>query len=159
MVQIQPKIVPHLWFDTEARQAAELYTRIFPDSRITQTTTLHDTPSGSVEVICFELFGQPFMAISAGPLFHFNESISFLVKCDTQEEIDRYWEALTGDGGETGQCGWLKDRFGLSWQISPALMDEVMGSGDAAKVARITQAFLGMTKIDLAALRQAAEVP
>lgn len=155
MATIKQKIVPHLWFDREAREAAELYTSLFDDSRIIGTVTLHDTPSGSVEAVTFELFGQEFMAISAGPLFRFNESISFIVKCASQEEIDRYWERLSGDGGQAGECGWLKDRYGLSWQIVPAVMDEMMQTEDPQQLARVTQAFLKMKKFDIAALQRA----
>lgn len=149
------KIVPHLWFDDQAKEAARFYTCIFEDSRMIQETTIHDTPSGSVDVVVFELFGQEFMAISAGPLFPFNESVSFMVKCDTQEEIDRYWAALTRNGGEEGQCGWLKDKFGLSWQISAAVMDEMMRDENPEKVASVVQAFLQMTKLDIAQLQEA----
>ena len=151
------KIVPHLWFDDQAKEAARFYTSIFEGSRITQETTIHDTPSGSVDVVVFELFGQEFMAISAGPLFQFNESISFVIKCDSQEEIDRYWAALTRDGGEEGQCGWLKDKFGLSWQISAAAMDEMMRDKDPERVASVVQTFLQMTKLDIAQLQEAFE--
>jgi predicted 3-demethylubiquinone-9 3-methyltransferase (glyoxalase superfamily) len=157
MPTIKQTIVPHLWYDKEAVEAAEFYTSIFDDSRVTNVTTISDTPSGTVEIVSFELLGQEFMAISAGPVFTFNESISFMVKCDTQDEIDYYWEKLTADGGQPGQCGWLKDRFGLSWQVVPADMDELMGADDPEAMARVTQAFLKMTKFDLAALRRARE--
>jgi predicted 3-demethylubiquinone-9 3-methyltransferase (glyoxalase superfamily) len=103
----------------------------------------------------FELFGQEFKAISAGPLFKFNESISFIVKCDSQEEIDFYWDKLTSEGGKEIECGWLKDKFGLSWQIVPTIMDEIMQSKDPAKLARVTQAFLKMKKFDIAGLQRA----
>ncbi len=157
MAALKQTIVPHLWYDKEAKEAAEFYTSIFKDSSIKGVTTLSDTPSGTVEVVSFELLGQEFMAMSAGPLFTFNESISFMVKCDTQEEIDYYWDALTADGGEPGQCGWLKDKFGLSWQVVPADMDEMMSADDPEAVARVTQAFLKMTKFDLAELQRARE--
>lgn len=150
------KIHPHLWFDQEAREAAEFYCAIFPGSRILATVTLHDTPSGTVEVVDFELAGQPFQAISAGPLFKFNEAISFVVRCETQAEIDRYWQHLSAVP-EAEACGWVKDRYGLSWQIVPADLDRMMRCGDAAKVARVTQAMLKMKKLDLAALRAAYE--
>lgn len=155
MATIKQTIVPHLWFDKEAREAAEFYTSIFKDSRITTVTTIHDTPSGTVDTVSFELLGQEFMAISAGPLFTFNESISFIVRCETQAEIDYYWEKLTAGGGQEGQCGWLKDRYGLSWQIVPAAMDEMMTDSDPEALARVTQAFLQMTKFDVAALQRA----
>jgi len=155
MAKIKNKIVPHLWFDKEAKEAAEFYTSVFKNSRIKSTATLHDTPSGAVDIVNFELSGQEFMAISAGPLFKFNESISFIVKCDTQEEIDFYWEKLTSGGGQEVECGWLKDKYGLSWQIVPAIMDEMMQSKDPERLARVTQAFLKMKKFDIAALQRA----
>jgi predicted 3-demethylubiquinone-9 3-methyltransferase (glyoxalase superfamily) len=148
------RIVPHLWYDKEAKEAAEFYASVFPGSKITNVTTLHDTPSGDTDVVSFELFGQPFMAISAGPLFKFNESISFMVYCETQEEIDSYWEKLSADP-EAEQCGWLKDKYGLSWQIVPKRMDEILVSGTEEQVARVTQAFLPMKKLDIAELEKA----
>lgn len=155
MAKIEHKIVPHLWFDKEAREAAEYYTSIFMNSRIKNSVTLEGTPSGTVEVVTFELFGQEFQAISAGPLFKFNESILFMVKCDTQGEIDEYWQRLTVDEGQEVECGWLKDKFGLSWQIVPAIMDKMMQSRDPEVLSRITQAFLKMKKFDIAALQRA----
>lgn len=155
MATIKQKIVPHLWFDKEAREAAGFYTSVFDGSRITSTTTLHDTPSGTVDVVTFELSGQEFMAISAGPMFEFNESISFVVKCETQQEIDFYWEQLTSGGGQEGECGWLKDRYGLSWQIVPTVMDEMMQTQDPETLARVTEAFLKMKKFDISALQKA----
>ncbi|MBV7262824.1 VOC family protein [Photobacterium sp. 2_MG-2023] len=151
----QAKISPHLWFDKEAVEAAEFYTQLFDHSRIVNVTKIDDTPSGSVDVVNFELFGQPFTAISAGPFFTFNESVSFVIHCDDQAEIDRYWTALSQDGGEEGQCGWLKDKFGLSWQIVPRSMDVMMRSHDHDKLARLTQCFLTMTKLEIAALERA----
>jgi predicted 3-demethylubiquinone-9 3-methyltransferase (glyoxalase superfamily) len=147
-------IVPHLWFDHEAKEAAEFYVAIFPDSRVTNVTTLRGTPSGEAEVVAFELAGQPFMAISAGPLFTFNEAISFIVYCETQDEIDAYWEQLSAVP-EAEQCGWLKDRYGLSWQIVPSRLDEVFLRGTEDQIARVTQAFLPMKKLDIAALERA----
>ncbi len=128
MATIKQKIVPHLWFDKEAKEAAEFYVSIFPDSKVTNITTLHDTPSGDADIVSFELAGQPFMAISAGPLFKFNESISFMVYCETQDEIDNYWEKLSAVP-ESEQCGWLKDKYGLSWQIVPVQMNEMLQNG------------------------------
>ena len=156
MATIKQQIVPHLWFDKEAREAVELYTSIFPDSKVTNITTLHDTPSGDADIVSFELAGQPFMAISAGPLFKFNESISFMVYCETQDEIDNYWEKLSAVP-ESEQCGWLKDKYGLSWQIVPVQMNEMLQNGTEDQVARVTQAFLPMRKLDIAALKQAYE--
>ena len=154
MAILKQKIVPHLWFDKEAKEAAEFYASVFPDSRVTNITTLHDTPSGDCDVVSFELSGQPFMAISAGPLFKFNESISFIVYCETQDELDYYWEKLSAVP-EAEQCGWLKDKYGLSWQIVPTRMDAMLESGTEEQRARVTQAFLPMKKLDLAALERA----
>src|SRR5687768_4475956 len=154
MAIIKQKIVPHLWFDKEAKEASEFYVSIFPDSKITNITTLHDTPSGDADIVSFELAGQPFMAISAGPLFKFNESISFMVYCETQNEIDSYWEKLSAVP-ESEQCGWLKDKYGLSWQIVSSRMDEMFENGTEEQIARVTQAFLPMKKLDIAALEQA----
>jgi predicted 3-demethylubiquinone-9 3-methyltransferase (glyoxalase superfamily) len=153
---IKQKITPHLWFDKEAKGAAEFYVSIFPNSKITNVTTLHNTPSGDADVVSFVLSGQAFMAISAGPLFKFNESISFIVHCDSQEEIDYYWDKLSAVP-EAEQCGWLKDKYGLSWQIVPADMDEMMKTDDQEKLARVIQAFLKMKKFDIAELKRAAE--
>ncbi|ADC71921.1 3-demethylubiquinone-9 3-methyltransferase [Thioalkalivibrio sp. K90mix] len=157
MATIRQKLVPHLWFDHQAREAAEFYASVFENSWVESSVTLEGTPSGSVEVVTFFVLGQEFQAISAGPLVPFNESISFMVKCDTQQEIDYYWDKLTADGGQEVECGWLKDKFGLSWQIVPTVMDEMMQSGDPVALARITQAFLKMKKFDIAALVRAFE--
>lgn len=154
MATITQKIVPHLWYDKEAREAAEFYCSVFPRSKIKNITTIQNTPSGDCDIVSFVLLGQPFMAISAGPLFKFNESISFMIHCDTQKEIDYYWTKLSAVP-EAEQCGWLKDRFGLSWQIVPSDMDKMMRSKDAAKVARVTEAFLAMKKFDIAGLKKA----
>lgn len=154
MITLKHKITPHLWFDKEAKEAAEFYTSIFANSKITNINTLRNTPSGDCDVVSFELSGQPFMAISAGPLFKFNESISFMIPCDTQEEIDYYWEKLAANPN-AGQCGWLKDKYGLSWQVIPTALNEMIKTGSKEQVARVTQAFLQMKKFDLAKLRQA----
>ena len=154
MAVIKQKIVPHLWFDKEAKEAANFYCSVFPDSRITNITTLHDTPSGDCDIVTFRLVGQQFKAISAGPLFKFNESISFMVYCDTQEETDYYWEKLSAVP-EAEQCGWLKDRYGLSWQIVPTVMDKMMQDHDPERLTRVTQAVLKMKKFDFAALQRA----
>jgi predicted 3-demethylubiquinone-9 3-methyltransferase (glyoxalase superfamily) len=156
MVVRSRKIVPHLWFDKEAREASEFYCSVFPNSEITSVTTLRDTPAGDTEVVSFTLSGQPFMAISAGPLFRFNESISFMVYCDTQEEIDHYWERLSAVP-EAEQCGWLKDKYGLSWQIVPSPMDEMLQDEDQERVDRVTKAFLKMKKLELGELQRAYE--
>jgi predicted 3-demethylubiquinone-9 3-methyltransferase (glyoxalase superfamily) len=150
------KITPHLWFDKEARKAAEFYVSVFPDSKITRVNEIKNTPSGTVDVVSFNLSGQAFMAIGAGPLFKFNESVSFIIQCETQQEIDYYWNKLT-EGGQEQACGWLKDKFGLSWQVVPAAMSEMMGKGSPEQIARVTAAFMGMKKFDLAALQKAFE--
>ena len=152
------KIVPYLWYDTQAKEAAEYYVSIFPGSKITNVTLLEDTPSGDAQTVSFELSGQPFMAISAGPLFTFNESVSFIIYCDTQEEINYYWSKLT-EGGDpkAQQCGWLKDKFGLSWQVAPSIMNEMMEKGTKEQIRRVTQAFLTMKKFDISALQEAYE--
>jgi len=150
------KITPHLWFDKEAGEAAEFYTSVLPGSKIKDATTLHNTPSGTVDVVTIELLGQEFMLISAGPLFKFNEAISFIIYCDTQEEIDYYWEKLSAVP-EAEQCGWLKDRYGLSWQIVPSAMAEMMKDKDRERLARVTEAFLKMKKLDIETLKRAYE--
>ncbi len=150
---MQFKITPHLWYATQAKEAAEFYCSIFPNSRITNISTIRDTPSGDCDIVSFELAGQPFMAISAGPVFQFNEAVSFLVSCESQEEIDYYWEKLSAVP-EAEQCGWLKDKFGLSWQISPSAMDAMLQTSDPEQLDRVTQAFLKMKKFDLAELQR-----
>jgi predicted 3-demethylubiquinone-9 3-methyltransferase (glyoxalase superfamily) len=154
-----PKITPFLWYEKEAEEAAKFYTSIFRDSRVTRVTALpSDSPSGpagSVKVVEFELFGQPFMAISAGPLDPFNHAVSFIVNCEDQAEIDRYWNALL-EGGQPEQCGWLRDRWGLCWQIVPRRLGELMMDPDRAKAKRVTEAMLKMVKFDISALEAAA---
>ncbi len=155
-----PKITPHLWFDDQAEEAAGFYTSIFPNSKIVSTDyypkaaeEVSGKPAGSVMTVEFELDGQKFVALNGGPEFKFTEAISFLVSCKDQDEIDYYWEKLT-QGGEEVQCGWLKDKFGLSWQIVPTGLEELMS--DPQKVELVTQAFLDMKKIDIETLRKAA---
>jgi predicted 3-demethylubiquinone-9 3-methyltransferase (glyoxalase superfamily) len=149
-------ITPHLWFDTQAKEAAEYYVSVFPDSKINSIQTLHNTPSGDCDIVSFELNGQPFMAISAGPTFKLNEAVSFIVYCQDQKEIDYYWEKLSAVP-ESEQCGWCKDKFGLSWQVVPEAMDEMMATKDQAKLDRITQAFLKMHKLNIAELEKATQ--
>lgn len=156
MAVLAHKIVPHLWFDREAREAAEFYCSVFPDSRIVHVGTLHGTPSGTVETVSFQLLGQPFLAISAGPFFRFTEAISFVVLCDAQEEVDRYWGALSASP-EAEACGWLKDRYGVSWQIVPRVLLEMLQDPDPQRVARVTATLLGMKKLEIAALRASFE--
>ncbi len=148
------KITPFLWFDKEAGEAAKFYTSVFKGSKIENSTTLDNTPSGKVEIISIELLGQEFTLMSAGPLFKFNEAISFVVHCDSQKEIDYFWEKLSADP-KAEQCGWLKDKYGLSWQIVPTALPKMLQDKDARKVARVTEAFLKMKKFDIAALKRA----
>lgn len=151
------KITPFLWFDNQAEEAATFYTNIFPHSKITAIARYGEAspgPAGSVMTIAFELNGQEFTALNGGPIFKFNEAISFYVHCETQEEVDYYWEVLSA-GGETGQCGWLKDKFGISWQIVPIALGELLSDPDAAKAKRVTQAMLKMTKLDIQTLKRA----
>ena len=154
------KITPHLWYAKEAEEAANFYASIFPGSRVDRVTSMQvDSPSGppgSVKVVEFTLFGQPFMAISAGPLDSFNHSVSFMVNCDDQAEIDRYWEALL-QGGSAEQCGWLKDKYGLSWQIVPTVLGDMMTDPDKEKARRASEAMLKMVKLDIAKLQAAFE--
>lgn len=157
MAKLQ-KIVPHLWYAKEAEEAANFYVSIFPDSRVDRVTAVPaDTPSGpagSVTVVEFTLFGQQFMSISAGPLDPFNHAISLLVNCDDQDEIDRYWDKLLV-GGTAEACGWLRDKYGVSWQISPTELGEMMADPDRQRAGRVAQAMLKMVKFDLAKLRAA----
>ena len=152
------KITPHLWFAEKAEEAARFYASIFPDSHVDRVTAIPaETPSGpagSVAVVEFTLFGQGFMAISAGPLDPFNHAISFVVNCADQAEVDRYWNALV-EGGAPEQCGWLKDRYGVSWQIVPTVLGEMMVDADRGKAKRVMEALLKMVKIDIAGLKQA----
>ena len=153
-----PRIIPNLWFDTEAEEAARFYVSIFPSSEIRDITYYGEAgpgEPGTVLTVDFTLDGQEHTAINGGPHFTFSEAISLLVSCADQEEVDRYWSAL-GDGGEEGQCGWLKDRYGLSWQVVPVGMGEVLGDPDPERGQRAMRAMFGMKKLDLAALRAAA---
>ncbi len=150
------KIIPFLWFDKNLKEITSFYKSVFPESTITSGGELSDTPSGNVEMATMEILGQKLSMMTAGPMFKFNESISFVVNCDNQEEIDYYWNALTANGGQENQCGWLKDKYGLSWQIVPNKLALLMGGNDKAKTARVTQAFLKMKKFDIALLEQAA---
>lgn len=153
------KITANLWYVKEAEDAAKLYTSIFPDSHIDRVNTMPaDTPSGpegSVKVVEFTLFGQKFIAMSAGPLDDFNHAISFMVHCDDQAEIDRYWDALLANGGRAEECGWVRDKFGVCWQITPTALNEMMADPDRAKARRVAQAMLKMKKLDLGELRAA----
>ena len=153
------KIFTHLWYAKEAEEAARFYASIFPDSRVVRVTPLHsDSPSGpagSVKVVEFTLFGQRFQAISAGPHHDFNDAISIVVLCNDQAELDRYWNALLEGGGKAQACGWLIDRFGLRWQIVPAILEEMMRDKDPARSKAVTDAMLKMVKLDIATLEKA----
>ena len=156
---MQQRIIPNLWFDTEAEEAAELYTSVFKNSRIVGLTHYPEggpREAGMVMTVEFELDGQRFVGINGGPEFKFDEAVSFEIKCETQEEVDYYWERLS-DGGEEGQCGWLKDRFGLSWQVVPTGMEELFSDPDPERAQRAMAAMLEMGKLDVAELRRAAE--
>ena len=152
------KITPCLWFDTEGEEAAEFYTSVFPNSRIVEVThygSAGPRPEGTVMTVSFELDGQKFTALNGGPDFTFDEAISFQVDCKTQEEVDAFWSKLS-DGGEEGPCGWLKDKYGLSWQIVPTALPELLSNPDPEKAQRVMQAMLKMKKIEIDALEQAA---
>ncbi len=154
------KITPFLWFDDQAEEAMNFYGSVFPDSRVLNVSRYGDDapgPKGRIMSATFELNGQQFMALNGGPQdFHFSEAISFFVDCETQAEVDRLWDRLT-EGGEPGPCGWLKDKYGLSWQIVPTALGEMLNDPDPAKASRVMQAMLKMSKIEIAGLRQAYE--
>jgi predicted 3-demethylubiquinone-9 3-methyltransferase (glyoxalase superfamily) len=161
-MQLASKIAPCLWFDSEAADAAAFYTSVFKGSRIVRTThyteagrEIHKRPAGSVMFVAFELAGQSFTALNGGPEFEFNEAISLQVYCDTQQEIDELWEKLSA-GGEKGQCGWLKDRYGVSWQVVPKVVPDLFADGDPARFSRVMNAMLEMKKLDLEKLDRAA---
>ena len=159
------KITPCLWFDHQAEDAAKFYASIFKNSRIGTVTRygkagheIHGRPAGSVLTVEFELDGQGFVALNGGPVFTFNEAVSFQVHCETQADVDYYWERLS-EGGEPGQCGWLKDKYGVSWQIVPTVLGEMLRDKDAKKSERVMDALLKMGKIDINTLQQAYEKP
>ncbi|NPV57134.1 MAG: VOC family protein [Anaerolineae bacterium] len=151
------KLTPNLWFDSNAEEAVEFYCSVFKNSRVNRI--LHYGPegpgaAGAVMTIDFELDGQPFTAINGGPYYQFTPAVSFVIDCHTQEEVDYYWERLLA-GGEAEQCGWLRDRYGLSWQVVPVILIDMLLDPDPARARRVTKAMLGMVKLDIAALRQA----
>lgn len=155
-----PKLTPCIWFDSDGEDAAALYTSVFPNSRITEVTRYPEgsmRPAGSVMTVAFELDGQPFTALNGGPQFRPNEAISFQIDCGDQTEVDHYWDALTADGGEPGPCGWVKDRFGVSWQVVPRRLIELVTDPDPGRAQRATDAMLKMGKIEIAELERAAE--
>ncbi len=145
------KIIPFLWFDNQAEEAAHFYTSLFKDAKVVSTMP---GPEGKVMSVTFQLEGQDFMALNGGPQFTFTEAISFFVRCETQEEVDALWEKLT-KGGEEGQCGWLKDKYGLSWQIVPNALEEMLQDKDPARAGRVVQAMLQMKKIAVKDLQEA----
>lgn len=159
------KISPFLWFNTVAEAAVDFYLSVFKSGKILRKAYYAEVPAedrppcppvGTVMTVEFELFGQNYTALNGGPVFTFNEAISFVVSCETQAEVDRYWDALIADGGMPVQCGWLRDKFGVSWQIVPAVLADLMTSSDPASCSRVTQAMLKMIKLDIATLEQAA---
>jgi len=155
-----PKITPFLWFNDNAEEAMNFYVSVFRNSKVRGVTRYGDAgpgPKGSVMTANFELDGQEFVALNGGPQFTFTEAVSFVVHCDSQQEVDYYWDTLTSDGGRPSQCGWLKDKYGLSWQIVPDAMMALLQQKDPKKAQRVMQALMQMTKIDIARLRQAAE--
>jgi predicted 3-demethylubiquinone-9 3-methyltransferase (glyoxalase superfamily) len=160
-----PKITPFLWFASEAESAANYYVSIFPNSKIHGVTRygkegqeIHGQQPGSVMTVDFELASQRFTALNGGPIFKFNESISFVVHCETQQEVDHYWNKLTAGGDATAQqCGWLKDKFGVSWQIVPTILPKLLSDADPVKSGRVMRALLQMKKLDIAALQRAAD--
>jgi predicted 3-demethylubiquinone-9 3-methyltransferase (glyoxalase superfamily) len=154
-----PTLTTCLWFDTEGEEAATFYVSIFENSRITEVTHYGDAgprPAGTVLTVAFEIDGQPFLALNGGPEHQFTEAISFQVPCSTQRDVDHFWEVL-GAGGEPGPCGWLKDRFGVSWQIVPDELPKLIGDPDPARAERAMKAMLAMSKIDIEAIRRAAD--
>jgi predicted 3-demethylubiquinone-9 3-methyltransferase (glyoxalase superfamily) len=154
------KINPFLWFDSEAEQAAKFYVGIFKNSKIGKITHYGEAgpgPKGNVMTVEFTLDRVDFVALNGGPQFKFTEAISFSVNCETQDEIDYFWEKLSADSGSTGRCGWLKDKFGLSWQVNPVFLGDMLADPDAGKVNRVMKAIMEMDKIDIAALERAAK--
>ena len=155
-----PDISPFLWFDTQAEEAANFYVSLFPNSKITDCARYGESgpgPAGSVMTIAFELDGKPFTGLNGGPHFTFTEAVSFVVRCQDQAEVDHYWEGLTADGGKASQCGWLKDKYGLSWQIVPQDFLDLMSSPDKDAKGRMFAAMMQMTKLDIAKLKAAFE--
>jgi predicted 3-demethylubiquinone-9 3-methyltransferase (glyoxalase superfamily) len=159
IVMAQKKIFPFLWYAKDAEEAARFYTSIFPNSHVEGVTALQSEspsgPPGSVKVVDFSLFGQPFQAMTAGPHHEFNDAISMVVLCEDQAELDRYWNALLEGGGKPQACGWLIDRYGVRWQVTPAALDQMMRDKDPVRSKRATDAMMKMVKLDIAALEKA----
>lgn len=153
-----PNITTFLWYDTQAEEAANFYVSIFPNSKIVTVARYGEAgpgAKGSVMTVAFELDGQKFIALNGGPLFKFTEAISLLIDCKSQDDVDHYWSRLLEDGGKESQCGWLKDKYGLSWQVTPTALGEMLSDPDRTKAGRVMQAMLKMKKIDIAALKRA----
>ena len=164
MAIAKQKIAPCLWFDTQAEEAAKFYVSVFKNGKVGRVARygksgkeIHGRDEGSVMTVEFELEGQSFVGLNGGPMFKFNEAVSFQVYCETQDEIDYYWDALRAGGGEEGPCGWLKDRFGLSWQVAPAMIADMIQDPDRGKADRMMAALLQMRKLDITKLQQAFE--
>ena len=158
MAQIQQRITPMLWFDTQAEEAANYYCSIFKNSKVTGISHYGETgpgAKGSVMVAEFEIEGQEFTALNGGPQFKFTEAISLVINCDSQEEVDYFWEKLTTGGGQPGPCGWLKDKFGLSWQVTPRILIDMLQDKDSARAQRVMKTMMEMEKIDIARLDEA----
>ncbi|SRR6266700_4893488 len=155
-----PKITPFLWFDSQAEEAANFYVSLFPNSKILKVSRYGDSgpgPKGSVMVVDFELDGQRVLALNGGSNYQLSEAFSFMVDCKSQEEVDRYWDTLISGGGSPSMCGWLKDRFGLSWQITPSILIQMIGDPDPKKAARVMEAMMKMKKIEIPLLKKAYE--
>lgn len=153
------KITPFLWFDTQAEEAAQFYATLFKNSSVGKVTRYGDAgpgPKGSAMTVEFELDGQKFIALNGGPQFPFTEAVSFSIHCESQEEVDFFWDRLAADGGQPGRCGWIKDKYGLSWQVTPARLSQLLADPDKARAQRVMQAMLQMSKIDIPALERAA---
>lgn len=155
-----PRFVTNLWFDDRAEEAAEFYCSVFPNSEITDVLRYTDAgpgPAGTVVTVDFSLDGTPFTGINGGPMFSFDEAVSVMIPCEDQAEVDHYWSALLAGGGQESQCGWLKDKFGFSWQVVPKDLQELLGDRDVERAGRATKAMLQMKKLDIAAIRAAAD--
>ncbi len=149
------KLTPFLWFDKDMKGIIDFYKSVFPDMKVSSGGGLDDTPSGAVQMATIEIMGQELSLMTAGPMFKFNEAISMMITCDTQDEIDYYWSALTADGGNEGPCGWLKDKYGLSWQVAPNVMNKIMKEGTKEQIKRVTEAFMKMKKFEIKTLEDA----
>jgi predicted 3-demethylubiquinone-9 3-methyltransferase (glyoxalase superfamily) len=155
-----PKITPFLWYETQAEEAANFYVSIFPNSKIIKVSHYSDAGPGrneTVMVVQFELDGKPFLALNGGPHYKFTEAVSFTIDCKNQQEVDHYWQKLTADGGQESMCGWLKDKYGLSWQVTPAILGELISDPDKEKAKRAMEAMLKMKKIDIATIQRAKD--